>query len=153
MAQIETSGIELSDSNERSIEQEVPHRNGQSNEKADATTENRQGPREDGKKYERKEPTTLKSLLNDRYTWAQETFPTTMTVFHHLPLPLLPFAFCMFVLVQALVTKGWVPVFAHGWDHWVEKTGTVGAVGGMGFVAVILCNVSLLCPRIIQIIG
>jgi Na+/H+ antiporter NhaD/arsenite permease-like protein len=89
-------------------------------------------------------PTTLVSLVADTYRWAQETFPTTMTVFHHLPLALVPFAFCMFVLVQALVTKGWVPVFAHAWDHWVEKTGTVGAIGGMGFVSVILCNVSLL---------
>jgi len=88
-------------------------------------------------------PTTLASLVADSYRWAQETFPTTMTVFHHLPLALVPFAFCMFVLVQALVTKGWVPVFAHAWDHWVEKTGTVGAIGGMGFVSVILCNVSL----------
>jgi Na+/H+ antiporter NhaD/arsenite permease-like protein len=60
-----------------------------------------------------------------------------------LPLPLVPFAFAMFVLVQALVTKGWVPVFAYGWDHWVGKTGTVGAIGGMGFLSVILCNVSL----------
>jgi len=95
--------------------------------------------------------TTLTSLMRSRYMWAQETFPTTMTVFHHLPFPLLPFAFCMFVLVQALVTKGWVPVFAYGWDHWVEKTGTVGAVGGMGFVSVILCNVSLhTLPRAIE---
>lgn len=85
--------------------------------------------------------TTLQSIIKERYQWARETFPTTMTVFNHLPLPLLPFAFCMFVLVQALVTKGWVPVFAYGWDHWVEKTGTVGAVGGMGFLSVILCNV------------
>jgi Na+/H+ antiporter NhaD/arsenite permease-like protein len=87
-------------------------------------------------------PTTLASLVADVYRWAQETFPTTMTVFHHLPLALVPFAFCMFILVQALVTKGWVPVFAYGWDHWVQKTGTVGAIGGMGFVSVILCNVS-----------
>lgn len=94
-------------------------------------------------------PTTLISLTQDAYTWAQETFPTTMTVFHHLPLALVPFAFCMFVLVQALVTKGWVPVFAHGWDHWVEKTGTVGAIGGMGFVSVILCNVS--CHFLVRI--
>ncbi|EON96014.1 putative arsenite efflux transporter - putative protein [Phaeoacremonium minimum UCRPA7] len=42
----------------------------------------------------------------------------------HLPYELVPFAFAMFVLVQALVTKGWVPVFAYGWDHWVNKTGT-----------------------------
>ncbi|KAF2033206.1 hypothetical protein EK21DRAFT_59366 [Setomelanomma holmii] len=101
--------------------------------------------------------TTLASLLSETYQRAQETFPTTMTVFHHLPFALIPFAFCMFVLVQALVTKGWVPVFAYGWDHWVEKTGTVGAVGGMGFVSVILCNfagtnigTTILLSRIIQ---
>ena len=94
------------------------------------------------KRPPQKKRTTLESVIKDRYQWARETFPTTMTVFNHLPLPLLPFAFCMFVLVQALVTKGWVPVFAHGWDHWVEKTGTVGAIGGMGFLSVILCNVS-----------
>ena len=40
-------------------------------------------------------PTTLASLVADTYRWAQETFPTTMTVFHHLPLALVPFAFCM----------------------------------------------------------
>ncbi|CAA9967084.1 ArsB Na+-H+ antiporter NhaD [Pyrenophora teres f. maculata] len=102
-------------------------------------------------------PTTLSSLITNRYKWAQETFPTTMTVFHHLPLALVPFAFCMFVLVQALVTKGWVPVFAHAWDHWVEKTGTVGAIGGMGFVSVILCNfagtnigTTILISRVVQ---
>ena len=89
-----------------------------------------------------KKRTTLESFIKERHQWARETFPTTMTVFNHLPFALLPFAFCMFILVQALVTKGWVPVFAHGWDHWVEKTGTVGAIGGMGFLSVILCNVS-----------
>ena len=94
------------------------------------------------KKPLQRKRTTLESIFKERYQWARETFPTTMTVFSHLPLALLPFAFCMFVLVQALVTKGWVPVFAHGWDHWVEKTGTVGAIGGMGFLSVILCNVS-----------
>ncbi|KAK4614594.1 hypothetical protein CLAFUR0_09422 [Fulvia fulva] len=85
-------------------------------------------------------PRTLSSLLAEGYQWAQETFPTVMTVMSHLPFKLVPFALCMFVLVQALVTKGWVAVFAHGWDHWVNKTGTVGAVGGMAFLAVILCN-------------
>jgi Na+/H+ antiporter NhaD/arsenite permease-like protein len=48
----------------------------------------------------------------------------------------------MFVLVQALVNNGWVPVFARGWDHWVNKTGTVGSICGMGFLSVILSNVS-----------
>lgn len=76
-----------------------------------------------------------------RYT--KETFPTVCAVIEHLPFALLPFAFSMFILVQGLVTKGWVEVFANGWDAWVTKTGTVGAIGGMGFVSVLLCNVSL----------
>lgn len=90
------------------------------------------------------DPPTLISLYKDGYRWSQETFPTVMAVISHLPFALVPFAFSMFVLVQALVTKGWVSVFAHGWDHWVEKTGTIGAIGGMGFLSVILCNVSSL---------
>jgi hypothetical protein len=87
------------------------------------------------------EKATLVSLVSHAWTWSRETFPTATAVLTHLPLALVPFALAMFVLVQALVTKGWVPVFAHGWDHWVSKTGTVGAIGGMGFVSVVLCNV------------
>lgn len=88
------------------------------------------------------QPRTLVSIAADAYRWLQETFPTVTVVVAHMPFPLVPFALAMFVLVQALVTKGWVPVFAYGWDHWVNKTGTVGAIGGMGFLSVILCNVS-----------
>ncbi|KAF1350204.1 arsenite efflux transporter-like protein ArsB-like protein [Delphinella strobiligena] len=102
-------------------------------------------------------PTTLVSLVKDAYLWAQETFPTCVAVVAHLPFKLVPFALSMFVLIQGLVTKGWVPVFAHGWDHWVTKTGTVGAIGGMGFLSVILCNfagtnigTTILLSRIIQ---
>ncbi|KAK5135333.1 hypothetical protein LTR08_005437 [Meristemomyces frigidus] len=87
---------------------------------------------------------TFVSLTANTYRWMQETFPTATAVVAHLPFALVPFAFSMFVLVQALVTRGWVPVFAHGWDHWVEKTGTVGAIGGMGFLSVIMCNRRLL---------
>ncbi|KLU91248.1 hypothetical protein MAPG_09769 [Magnaporthiopsis poae ATCC 64411] len=101
--------------------------------------------------------TTLASLVKDRYTWCQETFPSTMAVLAHLPLALVPFAFAMFVLVQGLVSSGWVPVFAYGWSRWVEKTGTMGAIGGMGFLSVTLCSFSgtnigttiLLC-RVVQ---
>ncbi|KAK9416913.1 putative Citrate transporter-like domain-containing protein [Seiridium unicorne] len=100
---------------------------------------------------------TLTSILADRYRWSQETFPTVTVVVSHLPFALIPFAFCMFTLVQALVTKGWIAVFAYGWDHWVTKTGTVGAVGGMGFLSVILCNfagtnigTTILLSRVIQ---
>ena len=92
---------------------------------------------------ESEQPFVLTKRIADRYRWFRITFPTAATVLAGLPFALVPFAFCMFVLVQALVTRGWVPVFAHGWDAWVEKTGTAGAVGGMGFLAVILSNVSL----------
>lgn len=95
----------------------------------------------------REEPTTLVALARDLFRWSQETFPTATAVISHLPFALVPFAFAMFVLVQALVTKGWVPVFALGWDKWVQKTGTIGAIGGMGFVSVVLCNVSSLIPQ------
>jgi Na+/H+ antiporter NhaD/arsenite permease-like protein len=90
----------------------------------------------------RRRKITLADLITDLYRWSQETFPTAMAVLTHLPFALVPFIFSMFLLVQALVTRCWVLVFAYGWDHWVNKTGTVGAVGGMGFVSIILCNVS-----------
>jgi Na+/H+ antiporter NhaD/arsenite permease-like protein len=90
------------------------------------------------------ERATLTSLARSSWMWSQDTFPTATAVLAHLPFALIPFAFTMFILVQALVTKGWVPVFAYGWDHWVHKTGTVGAIGGMAFLSVILCNVSTL---------
>jgi Na+/H+ antiporter NhaD/arsenite permease-like protein len=101
--------------------------------------------REVALRQERGRP-TLVSLVVDAYGWLQETFPTVTAVVAHLPFKLVPFAFSMFVLVQALVTKGWVPVFAYGWDHWVTKTGPIGSIGGMGFLSVILCNVSF-CIR------
>ncbi|KAI1141143.1 hypothetical protein F5Y05DRAFT_376505 [Hypoxylon sp. FL0543] len=101
--------------------------------------------------------TTLISLAAAGYRWSQATFPTATAVIGHLPFALVPFAFSMFVLVQGLVTKGWVPVFAYGWDHWVNKTGTVGSVGGMAFLSVILCNfagtnigTTILLSRVIQ---
>ncbi|KAI1121403.1 hypothetical protein F5Y10DRAFT_102147 [Nemania abortiva] len=103
-------------------------------------------------------PTTLVSIAGDVFTWLQDTFPTVIAVFVHLPLALLPFSFEMFILVQGLVTNGWVPVFAYGWDHWVNKTGTIGAIGGMGFLSVILCNfagtnigTTILLSRVIQV--
>ncbi|KAL2257701.1 hypothetical protein VTK26DRAFT_9281 [Humicola hyalothermophila] len=108
-------------------------------------------------RQEKNEPTTLVSLARDLFRWSQETFPTATAVLAHLPFALVPFAFAMFVLVQALVTKGWVQVFALGWDKWVQKTGTIGAIGGMGFVSVVLCNFSgtnigttILLSRVIQ---
>jgi Na+/H+ antiporter NhaD/arsenite permease-like protein len=142
VAHMDVDAIELSDSNTAGTSYEGAAFSQEPEEKGHTIAGKEKIPHGEGKVSHQKHRTTLASSTADTYRWAQETFPTTMTVFHHLPFALLPFAFCMFVLVQALVTKGWVPVFAYGWDHWVEKTGTVGAVGGMGFVSVILCNVS-----------
>jgi Na+/H+ antiporter NhaD/arsenite permease-like protein len=52
------------------------------------------------------ERATVVSLAEEFYAWAQITFPTPTAVVAHLPFALVPFAFSMFVLVQALVTKG-----------------------------------------------
>jgi Na+/H+ antiporter NhaD/arsenite permease-like protein len=85
---------------------------------------------------------TLQSLVVDAYVWCYETFPTATATLEHLPFALVPFTLSMFILVQALVSTGWVPIFAHGWSLWVNKTGTVGSIAGMGFLSVMLCNVS-----------
>jgi hypothetical protein len=77
-------------------------------------------------------------------TWTQrfvETFPTVYAVCWQLPLTLVPFAFLMFILVQGLTSQGWVRLFGHWWDAWVNKTGVVGAVGGMLIGSGLLCNV------------
>lgn len=87
-------------------------------------------------------PETLYERAADKVQALCEIFPTVTTIVSRLPLPLLPFAFLMFILVQALSSKGWVEVFARWWGAWVTKTGTIGAIGGMGFLACIFCNVS-----------
>ncbi|UZP45212.1 hypothetical protein NXS19_013024 [Fusarium pseudograminearum] len=99
----------------------------------------------------------LVSKSREAYEWLQETFPTVMAVAAHLPFALVPFAFAMFVLVQALVSTGWVNVFAWGWYHWSKRTGTIGSIGGMAFLSVVLSNFSgtnigttILLSRIIQ---
>lgn len=85
-------------------------------------------------------------LWNRTTRYAQNMFPTVCAVLTHLPFALLPFAFSMFILVQGLVTKGWVALLAKGWAAWIARTGVVGAIGGMGFVSVCMCNVSS-CPH------
>ncbi|KAF2485924.1 hypothetical protein BDY17DRAFT_307524 [Neohortaea acidophila] len=104
-----------------------------------------------------KRRTDLETLMAERWVWARDTFPTATSVLSHLPFPLVPFSLCMFVLVQALVSRGWVTVFAWGWNDWVQKTGTVGAIGGMAFISVLLCNfagtnigTTILLARVVQ---
>jgi hypothetical protein len=86
---------------------------------------------------------TVFKFLEDRYVWCQETFPTTTVCLRQLPYDLVPFAFCMFILVEALISKGWVRVFAHWWDHWATKSGPVGCIAGMGLLGVVLSSVSI----------
>jgi hypothetical protein len=74
--------------------------------------------------------------------WDQLPFPTVKTVLSHLPFALIPFAFSMFIIVEGLVTKGWVEILAEGWALWVSKGNPAVAIAGMGFVSVCLCNAS-----------
>ncbi|KAI1340348.1 putative arsenite efflux transporter ArsB-like protein [Xylariaceae sp. FL0016] len=83
---------------------------------------------------------TLVSTVADVKLWAQETFPSATILVQRLPFSILPFAIPTFILVQALVSTGWIAVFARGWDNWTQKSGTVGAVGGMAFLSVSLSN-------------
>ncbi|KAI0262221.1 hypothetical protein BC834DRAFT_940015 [Gloeopeniophorella convolvens] len=83
------------------------------------------------------EPWTVSSLLDG----AARVFPTVHGIAQKLPLPLVPFALLMFVLVQGLASQGWVGVFAGWWGTWVARTGVVGAGAGMALGAGLLCNV------------
>ncbi|EIW70265.1 hypothetical protein TREMEDRAFT_43846 [Tremella mesenterica DSM 1558] len=87
----------------------------------------------------------------------QKTLPTFTTVFSRLPLPLLPFAFSMFILVEALQYVGWIRVFGGWWVSWAKVGGMVGCVWLMGILSVLGCNVfgtnigaTVLLSRIIQ---
>ncbi|KAG8983554.1 hypothetical protein FRB90_005910 [Tulasnella sp. 427] len=82
--------------------------------------------------------------------------PTSYTIFTRLPFPLIPFAFSMFILVQAL-GSAWIPVFARWWTAWAGKTGTVGCVLGMYVISVAGCNfmgtnigATILLARVLQ---
>jgi Na+/H+ antiporter NhaD/arsenite permease-like protein len=86
---------------------------------------------------------TVFKFLEDRYVWCQETFPTTTVCLRQLPYDLVPFAFCMFIFVEALISNGWVRVFAHWWDLWATKSGPVGCIAGMGLLGVVLSSVSI----------
>jgi hypothetical protein len=69
--------------------------------------------------------------------------PTVSYVVSRLPLPLLPFAFSMFILVEALQHVGWIRVWGDWWKAWVDVGGVAGAIWLMGVLSVIGCNVSI----------
>lgn len=80
-------------------------------------------------------------------------FPTVAAVMARLPLPLLPFAFGMFILVQGLAHVGFINIMAAGLGR-VCAHGVTATAFFMATLGVILCNVrenvrvSLLVMRI-----
>jgi hypothetical protein len=75
-------------------------------------------------------------------TCLRHRLPTVSAVVAHLPLTLLPFAFSMFILVNALEYTGWVNLWAGWWAAWARVGGVAGCVWLMGMLSVIGCNVS-----------
>jgi len=67
--------------------------------------------------------------------------PTVYSVTTRLPWPLLPFAFSFFILVESLSSSGWISVWA-GWMSKVVQNNDVVAIFFVGWVCILLCNVS-----------
>lgn len=80
----------------------------------------------------------------------KQTFPSAIFVLSHMPWSLVPFAFSMFILVEALQYTGWIRVFGGWWTAWAEVAGVAGSVWLMGTLAVIGCNVSTALINVIQ---
>ncbi|KLO09876.1 hypothetical protein SCHPADRAFT_916557 [Schizopora paradoxa] len=77
----------------------------------------------------------------------KHTFPTLTKVLGGLPVLMLPFAFSMFILVEALTESGWIQVFSKWWAAYVKACGPedslralVGAIFGMLIISTLMCN-------------
>ncbi|RMD39870.1 hypothetical protein DV735_g5264, partial [Chaetothyriales sp. CBS 134920] len=66
-------------------------------------------------------------------------FPGTTRTLVRLPIALLPFAMCEFILVRGLAQRGWIRTFAHGFAN--ACTSPAKTVFFMGFV-----SAAFLCP-------
>lgn len=69
-----------------------------------------------------------------------EVFPTVTIVLSRLPFPLLPFAFSMFILVQALAHVGFINILASGLGR-VCSAGFVPTAFFISFLGILLCNI------------
>ncbi|SNX82521.1 uncharacterized protein MEPE_01227 [Melanopsichium pennsylvanicum] len=67
-------------------------------------------------------------------------FPTVSIVLSRLPFPLLPFAFSMFILVQALAHVGFINILAAGLGR-VCSAGYIPTAFFISFLGIILCNI------------
>jgi len=80
-------------------------------------------------------PITFLSLLRS----FRHRFPGTTLTVTRLPIPLLPFAICEFILVRGLAQRGWITVFARGFSN--ACTTPLSTVFFFGFV-----SAAFLCP-------
>jgi len=83
-------------------------------------------------------PSKGKSFTSLMRTLARR-FPGTSRTLVRLPIPLLPFAMCEFILVRGLEQRGWIAVFARGFAN--ACTTPARTVFFMGFV-----SAAFLCP-------
>lgn len=81
------------------------------------------------------EPTTLLSLLRA----FSHRFPGTTLTITRLPIPLLPFAICEFILVRGLAQRAWISIFARGFSNACSTP--LSTVFFFGFVCA-----AFLCP-------
>lgn len=91
------------------------------------------------------EPGRAQVLVNKALTfpsWFAKTFPTVTAVFSRLPLPLLPFAFGMFILVESLAHVGFIDIMAGGLGKVCAGAGEIGTALFIGSLSVVMCNVS-----------
>ncbi|KAJ9123060.1 hypothetical protein QFC22_001249 [Naganishia vaughanmartiniae] len=98
-----------------------------------------------------------KTSLASTFRALKLRLPTVSYVVSHLPLPLLPFAFSMFILVEALQHVGWIRVWGGWWKAWVAVAGLPGAVWLMAMLSVLGCNAfgtnigaTILLSRVLQ---
>ncbi|GAC97124.1 hypothetical protein PHSY_004709 [Pseudozyma hubeiensis SY62] len=67
-------------------------------------------------------------------------FPTVSIVLSRLPFPLLPFAFSMFILVQALAHVGFINILSRGLGT-VCSSGYIPTAFFISFLGIVLCNI------------
>ena len=93
-------------------------------------------PPEDLEKTKHGQHETTLSFLMTNLT---DRFPSTTATLTRLPIPLLPFAMCEFIMVRGLAQRGWIHVFAQGFAR--ICTTPASTVFFMGFFCA-----AFLCP-------
>ncbi|KAF9206042.1 hypothetical protein BGZ49_003115 [Haplosporangium sp. Z 27] len=98
--------------------------------------------------------TTSHSLFKRFSIAFERRLPLLHAIAIRMPWAILPFTFCMFIMVEGLSDSGWIAIFAH----WATKIvpNYVAATYAIGFISVLLCNIfnnvpmTILVARILQ---